>query len=117
MTNNIYWILKANIGEGNLAALKELAAKFCHMTQEEPGVVAYEWSVSEDGKVLHIYERYADSDAGLAHLANVGPSLPELMALVTPVSIECYGNVGDNLKDAMKALPMSYMETFAGFHK
>ena len=117
MTSDIYWIFKAEIGEGKLEALKSLAPKFCQITEKESGVIAYEWSISTDGKMLHVYERYVDSDAALTHLANVDPHIPELMELVTPTEIECYGAASNSFKEAVKDFPIVYMENFEGFHK
>ena len=117
MTKNVYWVLKATIGEGNLEPLKNLAQRFCEATQSEEGVIAYEWSVSDDESTLHILERFADSTAALTHLENVGPILPELMALATPTVMECYGAIDDNFREATKRLPMSYTTMFAGFHR
>ena len=117
MTSNIYWIFKAEIGEGKLEALKKLASKFCQITEIESSVIAYEWSISTNGKMLHVYERYVDSDAALTHLANVDPHIPELMELVTPTEIICYGAASNSFKEAVKDFPMVYMENFEGFHK
>ena len=117
MTSDIYWILKAEIREGKFEELKKLAPIFCEMTKNEEGVIAYEWSVSADGKMLHIYERYTDSDASLAHLANISSKLPELMEIVAITEIECYGAATSTFKEAVKDLPMVYWENFEGFHR
>jgi quinol monooxygenase YgiN len=118
MTNNVYWVIKAEIVEGQLAALRAIAPKFCEMTKTEPGAIAYEWSLSADEKTVHIYERYEDSDAALAHLGNVGPHLPELMGvIILPTAIECYGAASDAFKEALKDFPMIYFDQFDGFGK
>lgn len=117
MRSQIYWILKCDVNAGMQAGLNAVATKFCERTAGEEGVVAYEWSLSEDGKRLHVYERYSNSDAALTHLGNVGPILDELFALVTPREIVCYGNASEAFRNAMKDFPMCYMKTFDGFHK
>ncbi len=117
MTENVYWILKGTIGEGNQDAVKELAQRFSEKTNSEEGVIAYEWSMSADGSQLHVYERFKNSDAALAHLGNVGPDLPELLGLVTPTAIECYGSPNDAFKAAVGIFPVSFFETFQGFHR
>ncbi len=117
MTSNIYWILEADIGVGNLGALKRLTSEFCEATREEEGTIAYEWSLSADESVLHIYERFADSGAALAHLERVGPRLPELFGLVSLTEIECYGAATGAFKEAVKELPVVYFESFNGFHR
>lgn len=118
MTNNVFWVLKADVLDGQLDALKAIAPKFCEMTKTEPGSIAYEWSLSADEKTVHIYERYEDADAALAHFGNVGPVLPELMGVsIAPTVIECYGAASDAFKEALKDFPMVYFDQFDGFSK
>ncbi len=117
LTENVYWVLVADVKEGQQDALRQLATRFADKTKAEPGALAYEWSLSERGDRLHIYERYADSEAALAHLANVGPVLGDLMALVTPVRLDCYGRVSDAFREATKDLPMAYYTQFEGFSR
>ena len=117
MTENIYWILKAKIGDGNLDELKKLAKECCEITKTEPGVMAYEWSIAQDREMLHIYERYMDSEAAMAHMANLSAQLPQLMGLVSVTEIECYGKASGDFREAAKDFPMVYMETFCGFRK
>lgn len=117
MTENVYWILKAQVQEGNADKVRQLAAKFCDQTQQEAGTIAYEWALSEDDSVLHIYERFANAEAALAHIANVGDDLPHLLALISLDGIECYGAHDDAFRKAVAELPMTYMNTFAGFHR
>ena len=117
MRSQIYWILKCDVNEGRLDDLKTTATKFCELTAAEEGVMAYEWSLSEDATVLHVYERYTNSEAALAHLGNVGPFLDELFSLATPREIVCYGNASDAFREAVKDLPVRYLNTFDGFHK
>ncbi len=117
MSNQIYWTLICDVNNGQLDALKTVSKKFCELTAQEEGVVAYEWSLSSDTGVLHVHERYVDSDAALAHLGNVGPHLDELFALVAPREIICYGNASDAFRDAVRDFPMTYMDMFNGFNR
>ena len=116
MTENVYWVVKGTIADGKLDAVKELAKHFCALTTTEPGALAYEWSVG-DGSQIHIFERYADADAAMAHLGNVGPDLPKLFEHVAVSGIDCYGKTSDTLREAFAAFPVTYHEQFAGFTK
>jgi hypothetical protein len=40
--------------------------------RREPGVLSYQRFVSEDGTIIHLYERYADSATAVAHLERPG---------------------------------------------
>ena len=117
MTDNICWIIEADVHDGKQAELRSLAADFTEGTKNEAGAVGYEWSLSADGKRIHIYERYADSDAALVHLGNVGGRLPELFALCSITSIACYGSASDVFRSATAGMPFEFHETFAGFHR
>lgn len=115
MTSQIYWILKASINDGKLDELRTLAKQFRALSEKESGVIAYEWSTN--GSMLHIYERYVDCDVALSHTTNIGSLLPELIELVTPTEIECYGPTTEGFRDAFKEVPMVYFDTFEGFHR
>ena len=115
MTKNVYWILKLDIAEGKSDELQPIAEKLCEFVRAEPGSLAYEWSMSADGKQVHILERWADSAAALAHAQNIGPQLGELSAITTPVSGQCYGAVSDELRTTLSGWPFQFNTTFAGF--
>lgn len=73
MSGQVSWILELDILEGRENDLRRLAAEMISSTNvNEPGTLAYEWSISADGKRCHIFERYADSAALLAHAATFG---------------------------------------------
>ena len=56
----------------------------------------YDWYLNEDTMECSVLEDYADSDAALAHVANVGDLLQKLMGL-GEISLEVYGNPNDEL--------------------
>ena len=67
----------------------------------EPECISYEWFLSEEKNKLYILEGFSNSEAFLAHLVNVGPSLP---ALFTNAPITCwniYGNLSDEVREAI----------------
>jgi quinol monooxygenase YgiN len=58
--------------------IRELTAT---VEAEEAGMRAYEWYVSPEGADCYFHEWLASSEAFLAHVAHVGPSLPALQAV------------------------------------
>ena len=72
MSENISWNLRVSIREGQLDNFNALMSEMVESTQSEVGALMYEWFLSEDKTTCHIYERYADSDAVMAHLGNFG---------------------------------------------
>ncbi|MDX1520151.1 MAG: antibiotic biosynthesis monooxygenase [Anaerolineae bacterium] len=101
MTDSIRWIVKLSINEENLDEFKKIAAKLIEKTEAEPGVLGYEWFFSEDESECCIFEWYKDSEAVLAHSANIGDMLPTFFSLCKPLSWEIYGNASDELKAAV----------------
>jgi quinol monooxygenase YgiN len=118
MTNNVYWILKCDIKDGQLDSFKTLAAEMSTATKEEEGAMTYEWHLSSDEKVVHIHERYTDSDATMVHLGNFGSKFAErFMGSVQPTSFEVYGQANDTVKGALADFGAVYFNQFAGFRK
>lgn len=83
----------------------------------EPGTVNYEWNVSEDGSSLINYERFADSDAALAHLGGFGAHAERFLSAVTPTKFLVFGTPTDELKAALTDLKPSYASQIGGFHR
>lgn len=69
MNKQVSWIFELSVNEGALDNLKSLMKEMVEATaSNEPGTLAYEWFISEDGKQCHIHELYKDSAATVAHL-------------------------------------------------
>ena len=92
MGEEIPWFLELAIKPGQTEAARTVIAEMVDSTQNEPGALAYEWSISADESAIHSYERYADSEAVLAHLATFGENFAErLLAAVDPTRFVVYG--------------------------
>ena len=119
MTNHVYWTIDAKLADGKADALNEVCAKCSALTKDnEPGALAYEWWLSEDNSTVHIYERYTDSAAVMAHMGNVGPHLPELMALIVEPKVTMYGSPDETVRGAFADFKPLYMTNHVGgFHR
>ena len=76
------------VHEGQLESFKALGPKFVEKTRQEAGCVHYAFSFS--GDVAHCREGYADADAVLAHLQNVGELLGEALKLARITRLEVH---------------------------
>ena len=116
MSNNVLVVAENNINAGQLDNLKALLMEMMDTIQrDEPGTLNYEWFIADDGKSVHVYERYADSGACMAHLGNIGPKYGErLHACVTATKITIYGNPSDKVREVFAHYPTIYMSPFAG---
>ncbi len=119
MASGVSWLLELNIQEGKGAGLPALIGEMVGATQEnEPGTLDYQWSTSADGTVCHIFERYADSDAVMAHLGNFGEHFaPRFMDILAPTRFVVYGSPTQEVKDALAGFSPTYMDSAGGFSR
>jgi quinol monooxygenase YgiN len=116
-SKQVYWIITGEINPGQEDAFRAICARLVESTQAEPGALNYEWSIAEDSRVFHIYERYVDSEAVKFHRAQVGEMLKELYAVVTLKSFTLYGGASDELKQLFAARHPLVMVPHNGFDR
>ncbi|MCP4327075.1 MAG: antibiotic biosynthesis monooxygenase [Alphaproteobacteria bacterium] len=117
MTSEVSWLLEMAIKDGQLENLKDLIPEMSGRAEaREPGTLAYEWTISEDGSTGHLYERYADSDAALTHIASFNEHFAErFMATVDSLRVWVYGNPSAALEREMAVMDPLYMRDAGGF--
>jgi quinol monooxygenase YgiN len=116
MSTNISWVLRVSIREGRLADFKSLMHEMVDSTQTESGALRYEWFLSANKNTCHLYERYADSDAVMAHLGNFGSKFAErFLAAVEPTSLSVYGEPSDAVRATLDGFGAEYLGSFGGF--
>ena len=113
--STVSWLLELTVNDA--AAGKALAEEMSQATKaDEPGALIYEYFLSDDEKTLHIYERYADSEAVLAHMANFGEKFADrFLSVFEPTSLTIYGSPDDAVKKTMAGLSPAYLGQVAGF--
>jgi quinol monooxygenase YgiN len=90
--DHVAWLIELTVRAGSIEALRALTEDMVDSASLEPGVVVYERFISHDHTVVHLYERYADSDAALAHLRNFTATYAEpFLALVDRTRVTVYG--------------------------
>jgi quinol monooxygenase YgiN len=62
-SEQVYWVVTFNVED--MAKFKPIVQELVAATQNEPGALAYDYSVGTDGKTVDIYERYINSKAAL----------------------------------------------------
>ena len=119
MSDHVYWIIEADVVDGKLGELKSLMVEMSDATKaDEPGALNYEWSLSEDEKRCHIFERYADNAATMVHMGNFGSKFAKrFMGVLKPTRTVLYGNPDDKVKKAMAPLGSVVMTSAAGFSR
>ncbi len=119
MNSEIFWVLELEFNEGRASDFHVLMTDMVSATyKNEPGTLHYEWNVSADGGICHIFERYADSAAVLKHLANFGENFAErFLAVFRPIRFVVYGSPSDEAKAALAAFHPMYMRSADGFSR
>ena len=116
----IYWVFELAINPGRFGDLKTLMAEMVEATQRnEAGALDYEWTISDDRQVCHLYERYQDSAATMTHLESFGANFAvRFMEVVKPTRlVVVYGTPSAQVKEALAGLSPVYMAPFGGFRR
>lgn len=118
MSNVVSWNLRLSINEGRLEDFRSLMEEMVQATQAESGTLSYEWFISSDEASCHVHERYADSDAALAHLGKFGSDFAErFLACAQPTALCVYGEPSDETRSVLDGFGAVYMATFGGFSR
>jgi quinol monooxygenase YgiN len=118
MEGPISWQVELTVKPGQLEDFRTLTGEMVAFTKGEPGVLIYERYISEDDQTIHVYERYADSPAAVAHLR----SFTELFgtrfsSMVDRKRFTVYGMPSAELKAILDSFGAVYLNLFAGFSR
>ncbi len=117
--SEIFFVFELAINPGRFEDLKSLIADMVEATQKnEVGTLNYEWAISDDQQVCHVYERYRDSTAVLTHLESFGSNFAvRLLQVVTPTRLVVYGTPSAQTKEGLAGLGPVYMAPLGGFRR
>jgi quinol monooxygenase YgiN len=101
---NIQITAKFKIHAGKVEEFKKIAADcITAVKKNEKGALQYDWFFSPDQTECVVRETYADSNAVLAHMGNVGDLLGKLIGL-GDFELEIFGNMSEELQNAAAGL-------------
>ena len=115
MSDNVFFVLELEIKPGQIDALRTVMREMVDLTRLEPGTLNYEWFLSDDGASCHIYERYADSGAVLAHGTTFPENLNERFIAFQPTRLTVYGRANEAAREAVSALAPTFLQPLGGF--
>ena len=84
------------VHEGQMGAFKQGCEAFVEKTRSEPGCLFYAFSF--DGDAAHCREGYADADAVLEHLENIGALFAEALTRSELTRLEVHGPAAELAK-------------------
>jgi quinol monooxygenase YgiN len=116
MNGQVSWVFKVAVRPGKLDELRTLMEEMVESTRAKPGALVYEWFVSDDGGVVLLYERYADSAAALTHSeAFRAKFAARFLDLVDPTRFTVLGTPSDEAKAALSRPGRVFLDSFGGF--
>jgi quinol monooxygenase YgiN len=103
---------RLRIRNGQLSEFKAVAEKCVASVREnDTGTLQYDWFFNEDETECVVRERYRDSDAIMEHMANLGSTLEELLA-VCDLSVEVFGHPSAELMAATEGMSVGVYKPF-----
>ena len=113
---DVQYLIELTISEGNEDEFAAKAAAYSQATESsESGTLGYNWYRAEKGATCVLHERFDSSESLLTHLGNVGPSLPELLAIAPITRFEVLGAISSEARAALDTLGVAYFTHLAGF--
>jgi quinol monooxygenase YgiN len=96
---------------------KKVAEQCVKKANEEPECLNYGFTF--DGVQAHIREGYADGEAALAHLQNIGPLFQEALKMADITRLEVHGPEAElaKLREPMAGLSPQFFTLEFGFRK
>jgi quinol monooxygenase YgiN len=117
MGEEISWHVQLRVKPGQLGNFRTLTGEMVAATRSEPGVLSYQRFVSEDGSIIHVYERYADSVAARSHLEAFAKHFAgRFSAMVERKTFTVFGYPSDELKTVLDRFNAVYLKPFGEFH-
>ena len=116
--SRISYIAEFTIADGKAGEFKSKAQGYIDAVEaNEPGTLGYQWYVDAAGTRCLLHETFASSEALIAHLQNVGPSLPDLLAIAPITRTEVLGSASAAATEALAALGAVHFPHLAGFER
>jgi quinol monooxygenase YgiN len=118
MVGQVSWILELAVKDGQLDTFKALMEEMVEGTSPEPQTLNYEWHISADGSAVHIYEKYADSDAMVSHVSGFMEKwVGRFMESVDVTRFVVYGDPSAAARELLDGFGGTYMAHWGGFSR
>ena len=118
MENHVSWVIELAVKDGALDTFKELMEEMVAGTSEEPGSLGYEWYISADGGTIHIFEKYADSDAMVTHVGGfLEKWAARFLECVDPTRFVVYGDPSAAAREMLAGFGPTYLGPWGGFSR
>ncbi len=118
MSDEVSWQVELELKPGHHEPFRALTEEMVDATRGEAGALIYERFISEDGKTIWVYERYADSAAAVAHLRAFAEQFGDrFTSMVTRKRFTVFGSQSDELRSVLDGFDATYLARLAGFSR
>lgn len=115
MSGEISNLFTVAVKSGKFGEFKKLVSQIVDRVRKEPGTLVYEYSVSDDKNVVHIFERYSDDNALVSHVEETfSPFAERFLNLVDMKSLVVYGTPAGKAQDILDGFGAVYLAPFDG---
>jgi len=116
MKEHVSWVVELAVKPGQLDAFKELMEEMVAGTSTEPETLNYEWYISDDEGTVHIFEKYASSEAMVTHMNGFMEKWAgRFMEGVNPTRFTVYGDPSEAARERLAAFGGTYLARWGGF--
>jgi quinol monooxygenase YgiN len=114
----VSWVIELAVKDGQLDTFKELMEEMVDGTSSEPQTLNYEWHISDDETTVHIYEKYADSDAMIAHVQGfMAKWSARFLDCVDVTRFVVYGSPSAAARELLDNFGGTYLAPWGGFSR
>ncbi len=118
MEGHVSWIVECSIKEGQLGTFEELMQEMIEGTSTESETLAYEWYISEDESKVHIFEKYASSEATVAHVTGfLEKWARRFSGAIDMTGFVVYGDPSHEAREILDGWGATYMAPWGGFSR
>jgi quinol monooxygenase YgiN len=118
MSEPISWHVELEVREGQIDAFRALTDKMVEATRGERGAMIYERFIGDDQRAVHVYERYVDCAAAVAHLEAFRIAFgARFAAMIDRKSFTVFGTPTSELRQILDPLGATYFARLGGFSR
>ena len=118
MENHVSWVIELAVKDGELETFTALMEEMVEGTSAEPQSLGYEWYISDDSGTVHIFEKYADSDAMIAHVTGfLEKWAGRFLACVDVTRFVVYGDPSPAAREILDGFGAKYLGPWGGFSR
>jgi quinol monooxygenase YgiN len=116
MSDQISWHVELAVKPGQIDKFRGLTSEMVETARAEPGVLNYERFVSGDEKFVHLYERYTNSAAAVAHLQIFAENFSaRFMTMVDRTHFTVFGDPSEELRGLLDQFGATYLRPLGDF--